>query len=175
MKIMQIVRTDEFVRIKHQVGTKIASETRDVTYHEAPLKAFDDALQALAPICGNWVGAGADYGSDVTVRSVTLSFTKSGTKSATIAFKKPLDINDAGLLMSTPCVQIDEPYANEDTRRECHKKQAEAIYKLLGHAEDYVNGDRQQMVLPLPKEKEEPEDGDALKFPPPEGKKHAHG
>lgn len=166
-KILKIVRTEEFVQIKHQVGGKLATEDRDITFHECPLKSFDDALQALASICGNWLGAGTGYGDDVTVRSVSFSFTKAGTRSATIGFRKPLSITDAPLLMSTPCVQIDEPSGNEDSPREAAKKQAEAIYKLVEEAERYIAGDRQQLILPLATTAEdELEDGDALQFTP---------
>jgi len=163
-KILKIVRDDAFVQIRYHTDGHLAVHEMDGTFHEAPLQSFDDAMQKLAPIAGNWLEAGSDYGENAAVRSVTLSYTKNGTRSATIGFRKPLDIVDGSLLMVTPCVQVDEPQGSEETPRQCAKKQAEAIYKMIAEAERYLAGERQQMILPLAAAKSEPEEGEQLPF-----------
>lgn len=166
MKFLKILRDEEFVRCRFVTDDAImAREEIEQTSHEAPLTSFDTALQALAPIACNILELGKSYDDGMTVRSVRIKRTKSGTRSVSIGFEKKLNAVDNPHRFSTPLFNIDQPGENEQGARECSPKQTELIDAFIKEAEKYQNGDRQQRLLPLV---QEPEDGEQI--PGTEGK-----
>lgn len=149
MKMLKITRTDSLVRFRHEVKTESGVEERDVTAHEAPLKKFDTALQALAAVAAKMLELPAEYAKGILVHSLGLTYTKKGTRSATIYFRKKLDATDTSHSMDTPAFQIDDGGDGEDTRRQCAPKHAALVEEMITAAENYANGKRQQMQLPL--------------------------
>lgn len=161
MKFLKIIRDDEFIRLRFVTDDGIlAREEQEITSHEAPLKPFDDALQALAPIACNILELGKGYDEGMTVRSLRIKRTKSGTRSVSIGFEKKLNAVDNPHRLATPLFNIDAPSENEQGVRECSEKQAKLIDDFLTEAEKYQSGDRMQKLLPLIAE--EIEDGESL-------------
>lgn len=163
MKLLKITRTDTLVRFVHEVKTETGIEDRDHTAHEAPLAEFDQALANLAPVAAKVLELPPDYAVGISVHTLSLTYTKQGTRTATLTFKKQLDSTLSMHPMATPAFQIDDGGTGEDTRRQCTPKHAAAIVRMIEAAEAYANGSRQQMQLGL-KDKPDPEgDGEPAK------------
>lgn len=155
MKMLKITRTKDLVRFRHEVTIDAGGlEERDVIAHEAPLKKFDDTMQALAAVVAKQLETGPDWAKGITVFSLGLSYTKHGTRSATIYFTKGLDATSTQHSLATPAFQIDDGAKGEDSRRQCPPTHAQLVIDMIKRAEDYANGKRQQMQLPLQTEAE---------------------
>lgn len=184
MKLLKIQRTDTFVRFSHeakgptikandpknpgQTKDHVSTEERVVTAHEAPMKSFDTALQALADVAANILETGQDWKKGVKVLALSMSYTKSGIRSASITFTKTLDATGEPHQMTTPLFQIDDGSTPAEGRRQCSKKHAEAVAVMIREAEKYAEGERQQTMLNFGAEDEEgetePANGDVLDF-----------
>ena len=184
MKLLKVIRNASFVRIvREAAGQKVEAndpknpgktittqgvEKLDVTSHEAPLPAFDKALQALKDVVANVLETGQEWKKNMTIVSVSVSHTKAGTRSVSIAFQKEIDATESAHPMDTPMFQIDDGADGEDgQRRQCSKKHAELVADFLDKAEAYANGKRAQQMLPLDDGKSEgaePTGGDLLDF-----------
>lgn len=184
MKILKVTRDESSVQFRHEVQGHKATEERDHTCHEAPLAAFDKALQALADVAVNILELGQGYKKGIVIIALAISYTKKGTRSAHIVFSKELDATGGTHRMTTPVFQFDDAAEGEDgQRRQCSKKHAEMIAEMIAETEKYANGERQQRLLPLDDGKSEgaePQGGDTLKFEAPpagddgEGAKEKH-
>lgn len=160
MKFLKIIRDEEFIQLRFVTDDGIlAREEQEITSHEAPLKEFDEALQALAPIACNILEVGKAYDEGMNVRSVRIKRTKKGTRSVSIGVEKTLSAVDNPHRLATPFFTIDAPSEGEQGARECSSKQTEVIDAFIAQAEKYQNGERQQRLLPLGAE---PEEGDEL-------------
>lgn len=177
MKILSIKRTNSAVTIRHEVKGPVVKyldkgvehqhqgiEERRTIAHEIPLESFDKAFQALRSVAANILEVGADYSEGMVVHTMSLSYTKNGTRSVAIGFTKRLSVNGGDHSLDTPFFQIDD--AVEDGRRECTAKQADHIEKVIEETVRYANGERQQMQLggELSDCQEEPADGEELPF-----------
>lgn len=161
MKLLRIIRDEEFVKYRHVTDSGVlAREEREITCHEAPMTAFEEALANLGPVAANILGLGKDYTEGMTVRSLAIKYTKHGSRSVEIGFSKILSATDGNHRMKTPFFYIDEPSDSEQFHRECSPKQVEVIEAFIEEAEKYINGERQQRLLPLTEA--EPSDAEEL-------------
>lgn len=163
-KLLQITRSDKFVQYKVQRKGQTAEETATITAHEAPLASFDKALQDLAVTACRALQLPSDYAEGMQVLSVTFSYTQKGTASCVISFEKTLDKHEVPHRMATPSFRFEKPAQGEDGRMQCTPGEAEKIETLVKEADKYIDGKRQQMILPLeqPGKKAEPADGPEL-------------
>lgn len=161
-KLLKITRDDSFVEYRQEVQRTGTAEEQTVTTHEAPLPSFDEALQKLGPIACVVLGIGPKYAEGVTVRSLSISYTKAGTRSASISFVKTLDIPQVSHPLKTPLFRFDDSAEGENGgRREVTPKQSEHIEAMIEQAEMYIAGKRQQQILPLDAGAE-PEEGELV-------------
>ena len=171
MKVTKVIREESAVEFHHEVQGHQATEERKIRAHEAPLKTFDKCLQALADVVCNILELGTGYAKGIVVLAVSFSYTKKGTRSASIVFAKELDATGSAHRMTTPVFQFDDAAEGEDgQRRQCSKKHAELLDQMIRETEAYANGERQQRLLPLDDGKSEgaePKGGDTLKFETP--------
>lgn len=172
MKILKVTRTESQVQFRQEVQGNKSVEEHDVIAHEAPLKSFDDSLQALTDVVANILEVGQGYKKGMVIVSLAVSYTAKGTRSATIVFTKELDATGAAHRMVTPQFRFDDPKEGDDGARQCAKKHAEMIQACIEETEKYAAGERQQRLLPLDDAKSqsaEPKGGDVLDFknPPP--------
>lgn len=151
MKILKVVRDKTQIVFKQEVKGAMGIDTETRTTHEAPLKTFDSALQKLTPVICYILGTGQQWGDEVLVKSIDLSYTAKGTRSVKIGFTRTLAATEKDHPMETPMFQFDAPADSEADARECHSKHAEAVDKFIDEAEKYIKGERQQMLLELPK------------------------
>jgi len=183
MKLLRIIRSESFVRFRREIHghderfndsanpgtTKTVSgvEQHDITTHEAPLKSFDDAMQAMSDAVCNILEVGQEYKKGMIITSMSISHTKHGTRSVAIAFKKALTATETNHSMVTPMFQIDNVLDGEEGRMQCTKLHAEQIAEFIEEAIRYAEGDRAQQMLPLDdgeSEQAEPTEGDVLDF-----------
>ncbi len=166
MKILKAVREDNYVKFRHEVEGHESTEERDIKAHEAPLVSFDTRLQALAPVACKVLEFPPSYAEGVTVKSVTVSQTKRGTRSVAIKIVKVLDATGNAHAITTPLFQIDDAAEGEDERKQCSQAHADACGAFLLEVERYANGERQQRILPLDDNSPvaEPSGGDVLDF-----------
>lgn len=185
MKMLSVTRTESFVRFVHEakgptikandpdnpgkVKTHESVQEAKVTAHEAPLASFDKALQALADVAANILELGQGYKKGMVVLSLSIGYTKTGLRSATITFTKALDATGKGHRMSTPSFRFDDGQTPEEGRRECSQQHAKAIEKMIAEAVAYAEGERQQALLNFNDDADdgepaEPSGGDVLDF-----------
>jgi hypothetical protein len=173
MKILKVIRRDDEVEFHHEVQGHMATDTRKITAHEAPLKAFDDTLQALADVVVSINELGQGYKKGMVITSLAVHYTAKGTRSAVINFTKALDATGKKSHgWCTPQFRFEDAEEGEEGRMECAKKHSELIATMIEHVEAYANGERQQRLLPLDDGKgaaAEPAGGDTLKFETPKG------
>lgn len=155
MKLLKVKRDATSVRIVREVKVHDGAEKHDVTAHEAPLKKFDLAMQALTDVVANIMELGQDYKKGMVIDAVAISHTKSGTRSVSIDYSKHIDAVEHDHPMSTVMFQIDDAPKGEEGRRQCTKKHAELVAEFLDRAEDYANGKRQQIMLNFGKSTED--------------------
>lgn len=187
-KILKVVRTDSFVEITQEVsrtseqkadpkpdakagdkpGTKQVTSFEELRAktHEAPLPAFDAALQDLGKVVGVVMGAGADWGSKgVEVTGISMSYTEHGIRSAQILFTKSLLGGTSTHPMKTPMFQIDDGKTADQGKRQCAPKQAEAIVDFLKEAQKYAGGERSQELLDFQDDDEDSDDSKIEQLP----------
>lgn len=184
MKLIKIQRTDKYVRFRQEVqgelmkandpknpGTSIThqgTEERDITCHEVPLKAFDDALQDLAAVACKALELPSDYSGGMTVTTLILTYTKMGTRSASIAFRKHINATETSHIMDTPVFQIDDG-SKEEGRRQCTAGHAEKVCEMIKQAERYAAGKRQQKLLDFDAKSDDDDEGGGTEPLPFEG------
>ncbi len=176
-KILSVKRTDDYVQIAHEAmkttehkttpdkskpgetKTKEVSsaEVIDLTAHDAPLPAFDEALQSLGPVAALALGCPSSYADNVNVDGFSLSYTENGTRSVVISFTKPLLQGTAEHKMKTPTVQIEDDKTTGE-RRQCTPNHAERVIEAIKQAQRYVGGERSQQVLGFEEEDETDDD-----------------
>lgn len=165
MKLKKITRTDSLVRYrfeqtaektkandKNKPGETVESQGAkecDITEHDAPVEKFDTCLQALGPVAAKVLEMSPDWARSVTVHTLTVSYTKKGTRSASIGFTKALDATSSNHGMDTPIFQIDDASPGEEGRRQVHQKHADTVIEMIKQAEAYIKGKRGQLTLPL--------------------------
>lgn len=152
LKIVEIVRDEKYVSFKY-VTPDLAAQEHAVKYIECPTPTFDKTFQQLGGVAARIL----EYGDpdNVTVVSLTIRRTKSGTKSAIIGFYKALSAVDHPHLMESPQFRIDQPAENEQGIRQCAEPDSQLIYKMMELAKGYIAGERLQTLLPLVEEGEE--------------------
>jgi len=174
-KLLKVTREDKAVIIRDEVMGSLSTENRNIEYHEAPLKSFDDALQALAPVVKAVMEVPEKWIETIKVKALSVSHTAAGTRNATIVFVRPMAATDQTHRMTTPAVRIDDPADGEEGEREISPAHASAVAAMIEEAERYAKGERQQVLLPLEDNtapRAEPEQGDVLDFE--EAKDPAH-
>lgn len=173
-KILSVKRTDDYVQIAHEAmkttehkttpdknkpgetKTKEVSsaEVIDLTAHDAPLPAFDKALQSLGPVAALALGCPSSYADNVEVESFSLSYTENGVRSVVIHIIKPLLQGTASHKLKTPTIQIEDDKQTGE-RRQCTPNHAERVIDAIKEAQRYVAGDRSQQVLGFEEDEED--------------------
>lgn len=162
-KLLKISRDESAVRFRHEVqgetlklpdpknpGKTIdhtSMEERTVVAHETPLKSFDEALQELTSVACSILELGVSYQKGIEVRALGISYTKHGTRSAQIFFRKYLDKTETWHPLATPVFQIDEPKSQETSKRQCSAPHAKLVADMIREANKYAAGKRQQTLL----------------------------
>jgi hypothetical protein len=158
MKFNYLLREDASVRtIVEKQNDADHMETYDVTAFEAPHPEMDKALAALAPVCQRI----AELASVATIDPyyLTVSYTKHGTRSATIGFRRKLEATGKVYKFKTPAFKIDDPADDEDTDRQCSTDESDLIIAVINEGIRYAKGERQQILLPLDDPNAEPKAG----------------
>ncbi len=182
-KILSVTRSDTYVEIRRQVATSTEqkttpdpkdpgkTETKTVhssrefkeKSHEAPLPAFDEAMQQLAGVVCNILSVPPDWKKGVTVTALHLTYTETGVRTAVVSFVKNIDATGSLHPMKTPAFQIDDDKKDAKGRRQCAKKHAEDVIEFIKQAQKYADGDRSQQLLEFEDEGGgEPEDDDKI-------------
>ena len=184
-KILKVVRTDAFVKIRHETErqseqktapdpqepgkektkTVTSFEELELTAHEEPLPAFDETLQALAAVAAKVLDATPDWAKGINVISVSISYTESGVRSAVIGFVKNLNATASLHPMKTPAFQIDDGKGSGETRRQCTPGHADKIVAFLKQAQKYAAGERSQTLLKFKDDEAEEAKDNVLKLP----------
>lgn len=180
-KILKVVRTDAFVKVRVETSRQSEQKTapdpkkpgetktkevtsfeeNEITAHEAPLPAFDEAFQALAPVAAKVLEVTPDWAKNVTVVSVTVSYTEHNIRSAVIGFVKSINATASLHPLKTPAFQIDDGKTPEQGRRQCTPSHAEKVADFLKEAQRYAAGERSQQLLNF-EEDEAEEDEDSV-------------
>lgn len=175
-KILKVVRTDAFVKVRVETSRQseqkaapdpkkpgetktkevTSFEENEITAHEAPLPAFDEALQALGPVAAKALEVPPEWAKNVVVVSVAISYTEHNIRSAVIGFVKSINATASLHPLKTPSFQIDDGKTPEQGRRQCTPSHAEKVADFLKEAQRYAAGERSQQLLNF----EEDEDDD---------------
>lgn len=186
-KILSVTRSDTAIIIRRQVHssseqkttpdpkapgkteTKVVSSSREYTEksHEAPLPAFDEALQKLSGLVCNVLETGADWKKGIAIVGIALTYTETGVRSVVVSFTKAISATEGGIHpMKTPAIQIDDGKKTADGRRQCAKGHAEDVVDFIKQAQRYSDGERSQQLLDFEDEGEEDGDDDKIEHLP---------
>lgn len=165
-KILKVVRTDAFVKVRYETERKseqttandpekpgqsktktvTSFEEMELTAHEQPLEAFDTALQDLAAVAAKVLDAPPEWKNGISVVSVAISYTESNIRSAVISFVKNLNATASLHPIKTPAFQIDDGKQGEG-RRQCTPGHADKVIEFIKQAQRYAAGERSQTLL----------------------------
>lgn len=181
-KILFVKRTDNFVQIRHEAlqtreravdvdkqknqkagdkpATKEVTSTEeiDLTAHDAPLESFDKALQSLAPVVAKVMDCDPEWAGKVEITSLSVSHTENGTRTATVAFTRPLLAGASVHPLKTPAFQIEDDKATGE-KAQVTPGHAERVVAVIKEAQRYVLGERSQQTLGF---EEQDEDDDKI-------------
>lgn len=159
MKLNRIVREDKFVSFV--IETKNAEghvETSSITAHEAPHPEMDKAFEDLSAVVQRLMEFKSVAG--ITCHLLSVSFTKHGTRSVAIGFRRTLGATEKAYKGTSVFFRIDDPADGEDGKRECKKEESAACVRVIEEGLRYANGERQQMLLPIKDASSEPSEGE---------------
>lgn len=153
MKIKKVTRKDKTIEIVHIVKGLNSIEDRDITYRDAPLPSFDEALQGLAVVVVGIMKLPKSFQKKIKVKWMSVGYTKADTRSVTIGFDITWDHLDEGKeqALSTLPFRIEEA---ESGRAHTTSAETQLVLTMLGEVDRYVNGERQQFQLGLGPESE---------------------
>lgn len=177
MKILKVTREEKYIAIRDEKLGSMSVENRDIEYHEAPLQSFDNSLQALKAVVKAALEVPEKWTEIIQVKSLSITYTKQGTRSAQIAFNREMALTGTTHRMNTPAVRIDDPADGEEGQSEVTHEHAGMIATMILEAEKYAEGERQQILLPLDNQHDtaEPQQGDVLDFETPIDGYHTRG
>jgi len=166
MRLLKIVKTDKYIQSTveqygNQSEDKITAET-----HEQPLPSFYEAFDALRDVLIEVFDVSATWAYKCEVNELSISYTEAETRSATLKFSRNY-IGGKSKDYSTVSFKIDNPQGNEQEEREITENAAELVENMIKEAVAYIQGNRQQALLPLedrPKADEDRTDGEDLPF-----------
>jgi len=166
-RILKVEREEDFVRYTIETKGHMAAEDRIVKCHEAPLEDFDKCLQCLHQVVINIMEASAGWSLDIKVRWIQIFWSKSGARKVTIGFKKYMHRTETWHSLKTQPFWIEDGDEDEDFTRQCFETDFDMVNNFLWEADKYIDGERQQQLLPLPDPEQapvEPADGDEMDF-----------
>jgi len=139
------------------------NETAETTYRakEAPMQSFTKAWDKIIKMIPNIMEVPAEWIESVKVKSLSISYTKNGTRSVQIGFDKTYTITEKSKAEKTPFIQFDLPAEGESEPRQCATKHATDFATVITEMEKYAKGERQQLLLPL---KVEPASGSDIEI-----------
>lgn len=160
MKILRVKR--EEATITTTVEKHVHEADRIVTEEskEAPLPGFDHCLQVMQDVIIEMMEEPASWADQCRILGISLYYTEAGTRSCVVSFDRPFALaGKRRTKFKTPRFRFDDPQGSESGLRECSSGLADIINDFLVHAEDYINGQRSQTLLPI--NTAEPDDGAA--------------
>lgn len=132
----------------------VSTEERRTTAHEAPLDSLTKSFAALGAVFCQIMEVPPDWSTGLTITKITVSRTKSGTRSVKFRGKKQLDVRREMLhTVDSPMVQIDKPGDGESGEVQVDGKAVKLISKAIQEAERYANGERSQKLLNFDEDK----------------------
>lgn len=146
MKFKKISRTPKFIEYTVIVQGHQALEERDVKCKEMPLESLTKGLDALVPVAVKINELRDNKAMNIIALEITE--TKNGTRSAKITYDRVLDATDQAMQFATPRFRIEDPSTGDEGRRECTPSHAKLIEVVIEEAIRYINGERQQGLLP---------------------------
>lgn len=158
MELQFITRGTKSIVFKVERPGQIEEETATITAHEAPLESFNEAMNNLRTVIREMLELPEKWVDTVMVKTLSISRTKAGTRSVSIAFARTGKTGRT-FTAPTPLFRIDSP-ENEDEKidPELSKKSIELVVIMINEAMRYVEGERAQALLPF--EKSETEGGE---------------
>lgn len=146
MKVKGYTRKTKEVVYRIERKGEQANEEVKVTCKEAPLAELDEAMEAFGKVIQGWMDAGSKWKDTVHPVAVDVSYRKDDTRTVRFQFHRKFAVNEQEESYWTPWVQIDD---SDEDRKDCTAAEERQVNALLGLVEAYINGDRQQQLLPL--------------------------
>ena len=141
----------------------------------APLDELENAMQCLRDVICSIMELPLHWMETVQVRSLSVSYTKAGTRSVQVGYTKALRCGKVEAY-KTPLFQIDPPDESENEPKATTTEETIAVCAAIQAAENYINGDRKnsdcqaithgivedpnQATIPLDEDSPEPYDED---------------
>ncbi len=159
MKIVEINVENASINWTDQKSAgKHESEKTEHTAKEQPMTSFYDQFVKVGQMIPNVMEVDQEWENSCTLKTIRISYTKKGTRSAKLIFDKIFRITGNSKKLETPMFQFDNPADGEEQTRECSEGQASDLAVMMDEMEKYAKGERQQGLLPL--KPVEPEGGE---------------
>ncbi len=169
MKLKNIViNENKIVYETTLVSSDGGSTTNKVVAKEAPLKSLYVALNDLREPLVDLIPLFRPFVDRFKINGVDVSYTKTGTRSVSIKWELPVDNVNTNLSGEKLLFPIDDPVSGDEGkayRPPLPKESNGKIAAFLDEAEKYIQGNRQQLRLPLAADDElevEPAEGEQL-------------
>ena len=162
MKLLKIQRETNGITYACQKDGIQTTEEVVVTAHEQPLPEFDLAMDHLDQVALEVMEIWPSWMPGIEIKWLSISYTKKGTRQATIGFSKWYEITKSSKMEKTPLFAFEDGEQGEKIKRECSQNSAALVLDMIHQAELYANGERLQQTLPIQERQEEPIKGDAM-------------
>lgn len=161
IKLLKFIRNDDSIDYKFEKDGLLSRDIIEKTSHEAPVQKLDEMIYGLRKIAAHVTGISEGwFGDDVVMTGVT--FTKNFA--CKIHYEKTYLITETKRKEKTPAFYFRD-VADDDLKtpeRQVPADMSEHLEEVITLSIGYINGDRQQLLLPLQPEKPQTEPGDPV-------------
>jgi hypothetical protein len=112
--------------------------------HESPLPTLLPAFANLVAVVQEIMEVHRKWIEGIIILGLAVSYTKEGTRTATITFRRKFLKNTKFFTLSTPAFQFDPPAEGEEDDMECTIMSATLLTAAINEAEAYAQGKRLQ-------------------------------
>lgn len=144
ISILEVRRTRRFIRIHYRKG----DEDFKIRSNENPLKAFNDALDAMAPLSCKVCEAGPGWLDKVRVMGVSIGDLRDA-KTVSVHVQKAVSLSGKVLELTTPPALLSTPQTEGGVTDPLPNEDAELVATVIEEAKRYVKGERAQGVMDL--------------------------
>jgi hypothetical protein len=150
MKLKHITISPKEIKFKQTTEAKKHEDTQEIITHgeQEPLPEFNTAFDDLRNIFCDVCELPKSFAEGLTITKLTITYTKQGTRSVSLAVKKELETRTDHLwAFECPFFQVDEAVDGESGSVKINKEAQDAFLTAIHEAERYAAGDRSQGLL----------------------------
>jgi len=167
MRLFRIRREKDFIEYMNSDKGAMHNEDKAIKCPEAPMESFTEAMNQLATAAIEMMELPESWRPSIEMKQLQIKYSKRGTREVQITFMKSYLRTSDAKKEKTTYFYIEDGALGEEIVREAPENVVIVIEEMIHEAVLYIGGNREQTLLPIggePEDPVEPEDGDELDF-----------